>query len=92
MSAPPHPHSLQRHTPLRQTAVCCTFGRPITLCTADGRPRNTIAACASVWPGSRRTWREHCSSLLRQQWGQTCDRMAGNLGLRDTWSLLRGAA
>ncbi|XP_049274235.1 uncharacterized protein LOC125759460 [Rhipicephalus sanguineus] len=32
---------------------------------------------------------EHCSSLLRQQWGQTCDRMAGNLGLRDTWSLLR---
>ncbi|KAH7945299.1 hypothetical protein HPB49_009224 [Dermacentor silvarum] len=21
---------------------------------------------------------EHCSSLLRQQWGQTCDRMAGN--------------
>ncbi|KAH8022569.1 hypothetical protein HPB51_000263 [Rhipicephalus microplus] len=33
---------------------------------------------------------KHCSSLLRQQWGQTCDRMAGNLGLRDTWSLLRG--
>ncbi|KAH7981190.1 hypothetical protein HPB49_022276 [Dermacentor silvarum] len=32
---------------------------------------------------------EHCSSLLRQQGGQTCDRMAGNLGLRDTWSLLR---
>ncbi|KAH7959965.1 hypothetical protein HPB49_015597 [Dermacentor silvarum] len=32
---------------------------------------------------------EHYSSLLRQQWGQTCDRMAGNLGLRDTWSLLR---
>ncbi|KAH7972139.1 hypothetical protein HPB52_007827 [Rhipicephalus sanguineus] len=32
---------------------------------------------------------EHCSSLLRQQWGQTCERMAGNLGLRDTWSLLR---
>ncbi|KAH6933651.1 hypothetical protein HPB50_017363 [Hyalomma asiaticum] len=32
---------------------------------------------------------EHCSSLLRQQWGKTCDRMAGNLGLRDTWSLLR---
>ncbi|KAH7955998.1 hypothetical protein HPB52_005489 [Rhipicephalus sanguineus] len=32
---------------------------------------------------------EHCSSFLRQQWGQTCDRMAGNLGLRDTWSLLR---
>ncbi|KAL1436927.1 hypothetical protein MTO96_049224 [Rhipicephalus appendiculatus] len=32
---------------------------------------------------------KHCSSLLRQQWGQTCDRMAGNLGLRDTWSLLR---
>ncbi|KAH7984887.1 hypothetical protein HPB49_025664 [Dermacentor silvarum] len=32
---------------------------------------------------------EHCSSLLRQEWGQTCDRMAGNLGLRDTWSLLR---
>ncbi|KAH7955086.1 hypothetical protein HPB49_024459 [Dermacentor silvarum] len=31
---------------------------------------------------------EHCSSLLRQQWGQTCDRMAGNLGLGDTWSLL----
>ncbi|KAH7968186.1 hypothetical protein HPB52_006437 [Rhipicephalus sanguineus] len=23
---------------------------------------------------------EHCSSLLRQQWGQICDRMAGNLG------------
>ncbi|KAH7949287.1 hypothetical protein HPB49_007282 [Dermacentor silvarum] len=32
---------------------------------------------------------EHCSSLLRQQWGQTCNRMAGNLGLRETWSLLR---
>ncbi|KAH7980672.1 hypothetical protein HPB49_018148 [Dermacentor silvarum] len=32
---------------------------------------------------------EHCSSLLRQHWGQTCYRMAGNLGLRDTWSLLR---
>ncbi|KAL1443940.1 hypothetical protein MTO96_045738 [Rhipicephalus appendiculatus] len=32
---------------------------------------------------------EHCSSLLRQQWGQTCERMAGSLGLRDTWSLLR---
>ncbi|KAH7967010.1 hypothetical protein HPB49_021311 [Dermacentor silvarum] len=32
---------------------------------------------------------DHCSSLPRQQWGQTCDRMAGNLGLRDTWSLLR---
>ncbi|KAH7979841.1 hypothetical protein HPB49_011573 [Dermacentor silvarum] len=31
---------------------------------------------------------EHCSSLLRQQWGHTCDRMAGTLGLRDTWSLL----
>ncbi|KAH7978137.1 hypothetical protein HPB49_004603 [Dermacentor silvarum] len=26
---------------------------------------------------------EHCSSLLRQQWGQICDRMAGNQGLRD---------
>ncbi|KAH7980914.1 hypothetical protein HPB49_020056 [Dermacentor silvarum] len=33
--------------------------------------------------------KEHCSSLLRQQWGQTCNRIAGNLGLRDTWSLLR---
>ncbi|KAH8037576.1 hypothetical protein HPB51_014891 [Rhipicephalus microplus] len=32
---------------------------------------------------------EHCSSLLRQQWGQTCGRMAGNLGLCNTWSLLR---
>ncbi|KAL1434725.1 hypothetical protein MTO96_011426 [Rhipicephalus appendiculatus] len=32
---------------------------------------------------------EHCSSRLRQQWGQTCDRIAGNLGLRDTSSLLR---
>ncbi|KAL3202267.1 hypothetical protein MRX96_042590 [Rhipicephalus microplus] len=32
---------------------------------------------------------EQCSSLLREQWGQTCDRMAGNLALRDTWSLLR---
>ncbi|KAL3196410.1 hypothetical protein MRX96_045265 [Rhipicephalus microplus] len=32
---------------------------------------------------------EHCTSLLREQWGQTCDRMAGNLRLRDTWSLLR---
>ncbi|KAH7977840.1 hypothetical protein HPB49_003717 [Dermacentor silvarum] len=56
-----------------QTAVYCTFGRPITLSTAGDRLRNTIAACASVWSGSR----------------QTCDRMAGNLGLRDTWSLLR---
>ncbi|KAH7954229.1 hypothetical protein HPB49_016787 [Dermacentor silvarum] len=26
---------------------------------------------------------EHCSSLLRQQWGQTCDRMAGNLEFRN---------
>ncbi|KAH8034974.1 hypothetical protein HPB51_003815 [Rhipicephalus microplus] len=32
---------------------------------------------------------EHCSSLLQQQWGQTCDHMAGNLGLHDSWSLLR---
>ncbi|KAH7958820.1 hypothetical protein HPB49_005435 [Dermacentor silvarum] len=32
---------------------------------------------------------EHCSSLLRQQWGLTCDRMAGKLGLRDTWWFLR---
>ncbi|XP_070378183.1 uncharacterized protein [Dermacentor albipictus] len=32
---------------------------------------------------------EHCSSLTRQQWGQTCERMAGSLGLRDTWALLR---
>ncbi|KAL3248674.1 hypothetical protein MRX96_056369 [Rhipicephalus microplus] len=39
MSAPLHPHSLQRHTPLGQTAVCCTFGRPITLSTVDGRPK-----------------------------------------------------
>ncbi|KAL1417880.1 hypothetical protein MTO96_006052 [Rhipicephalus appendiculatus] len=30
---------------------------------------------------------EHCTSLL-QHWGQTCDYMAGNLSLRDTWSLL----
>ncbi|KAL3242506.1 hypothetical protein MRX96_047733 [Rhipicephalus microplus] len=32
---------------------------------------------------------EHCSFLLRQQWGQTCDRMASNLGLRNTCLLLR---
>ncbi|KAL3189815.1 hypothetical protein MRX96_020840 [Rhipicephalus microplus] len=31
----------------------------------------------------------YCSSLQRQQWGQTCNRMAGNLGLHDTLSLLR---
>ncbi|KAH7953744.1 hypothetical protein HPB49_011818 [Dermacentor silvarum] len=31
---------------------------------------------------------EHCSSLLRQQWGQTSDHMTGNLGLHDTWSFL----
>ncbi|KAL3180866.1 hypothetical protein MRX96_037280 [Rhipicephalus microplus] len=47
MSAPLHPHSLQRHTPLGQTAVRCTFGRPITLSTVDGRLKNIIATCAS---------------------------------------------
>ncbi|KAH7973271.1 hypothetical protein HPB52_023336 [Rhipicephalus sanguineus] len=51
-SALPHPQSLQHPTPLRQTAVCCTSGRPITLSTAGGRPRSTIAVCASVWLGS----------------------------------------
>ncbi|KAL1474370.1 hypothetical protein MTO96_038025 [Rhipicephalus appendiculatus] len=89
MSAPPHPHSLQRHTPLRQTAVCCTFGeayhavhRRWQAQKHNRRLRLRLARLAS-------DMEEHCSSLLRQQWGQTCDRMAGNLGLRDTWSLLR---
>ncbi|KAH7950645.1 hypothetical protein HPB51_028330 [Rhipicephalus microplus] len=57
--------------------------------TADGRPRNIIAACASFLARLALDMEEHCSSVLQQQWGQTCDRMAGNLGLRDTWSLLR---
>ncbi|KAL3229437.1 hypothetical protein MRX96_048545 [Rhipicephalus microplus] len=57
--------------------------------TADGRPRNIIAACASFLARLALDMEEHCSSLLQQQWGQTCDCMAGNLGLCDTWSLLR---
>ncbi|KAH8028408.1 hypothetical protein HPB51_016521 [Rhipicephalus microplus] len=90
MSALLHPHSLQRHTALRQTAVCCTFGRFITRSTTDGRPRNIIAACASVWPGSRWTWRSSAPLFYnnRGEGGQMCDHKAGNLGLRDTLPLL----
>ncbi|XP_072143055.1 uncharacterized protein [Dermacentor andersoni] len=31
----------------------------------------------------------HASQLAHQHWGQLCDRMSGNLGLRDTWTFLR---
>lgn len=31
----------------------------------------------------------HAAQLSHQQWGQVCDRLAGNLGLKDTWRLLR---
>ncbi|KAH7985265.1 hypothetical protein HPB49_026529 [Dermacentor silvarum] len=32
---------------------------------------------------------EHVTHLTRQQWGQLCERMSANLGLKDTWSFLR---
>lgn len=31
----------------------------------------------------------HAGQLARQQWGQLCDRMNDNLGLKDTWTFLR---
>ncbi|KAH7933257.1 hypothetical protein HPB49_010935 [Dermacentor silvarum] len=31
----------------------------------------------------------HASNLAHQQWGQVCDRMSGNLSLKNTWSFLR---
>lgn len=30
----------------------------------------------------------HAGQLARQQWGQLCDRMNDNLGLKDTWTFL----
>ncbi|KAH7985296.1 hypothetical protein HPB49_026506 [Dermacentor silvarum] len=83
------PTSAQHHTPPRQIAVYCPFGRPITLSTVGGRLRNNPRLRNCRWARLASDMEEHCSSLLRQQWGQTYNRMAGNLGLRDTWSLLR---